>query len=323
MKDNRISHFLGVLSETYPVTCGEAACAEKIKEILTENGAEVLIDAMGNVIARKTAKRTDVEVPKKRLYCAGIDVPGFTVLGVEENGRVNIAKLGELDIGNILYSTVRFTHGTKVCAEGIVLRDGIGDDAAFYADTGITDTEELADKVRCGDGVAIKGGITVHADGNIYGFGAANLLCTAALIDMFLGTDADRCGCDVYALFAVQSNLRARGFEAAVNAVRPDEVILITHSHGEKKPGKVSDGAKLIAKYRSGFSSEELIGELSRISGGTLGVCVSDSDGVELGMAVRAGALFAAVCIPSENCGSFGEHVNVKDGEAVRKICGS
>ena len=143
MKDNRISHFLGVLSETYPVTCGEAACAEKIKEILTENGAEVLIDAMGNVIARKTAKRTDGEVPKKRLYCAGIDVPGFTVLGVEENGRVNIAKLGELDIGNILYSTVRFTHGTKVCAEGIVLRDGIGDDAAFYADTGITDTEEI------------------------------------------------------------------------------------------------------------------------------------------------------------------------------------
>ena len=323
MEDNRISYFHGALAETFPVTCGEAACAEKIKELLAPSGAEVLIDAMGNVIARKTAKRTDGEVPKKRLYCANIDVPGFTVLGVEENGRVNIAKLGELDVGNILYSTVFFTNDTKVCAEGKVFKSGGDDAASFYAETGITDKSKLEDKVRCGGSAAIKSGMTFFADGSIYGLGAANLMCAAVLIDMFLCMDAGKCGCDLYALFAVQSNLRARGFEAAVNAVRPDEVILITHSHGDKKLGKVSDGAKLIMKYRSGFACEELTGELSRAAGGTLGVCVSDLDGLELGMAVRAGARFAAVCVPSANCGSFGETVNLKDGDAVRKICGN
>ena len=302
-RERDIIDYFNMLAGTYPVTCGEGACANAIKDVLSECADCVKIDSLGNVIASKSAKSP---TGKKLLYCASIDVPGFSALGVEPDGRVRLEKLGDFDSNGVLYSNLVFADTCEM-RDAVLLPDGNG---TYLAATDISDRDEVERAVKIGQSVAIKKPFTFFSDGSVYGFRVGTLMCAATLMKIFAESKPDECGADIYALFAVQSSLGARGFDAAINAVRPQYVIQITS--GEKKLGGVGSGAKLIVKYKNGVSSEALCARLLECDK-SLTPCVSDLSGNELAMAIRAGAEYASVGIPCENPGTLGERVSVRD----------
>lgn len=307
-RERDIIAYFNMLAGTYPVTCGEGACAKAIADALSEYADCVKIDPLGNVIVSKSTKKSG---GKKLLYCANMDIPGFAALGVEPDGRVRLEKLGEFDASGVLYSKLVFAGGKP--REAILLPDGNG---GYLAATDICDRDEVERAVKIGGSVAIDKPVVYHGDGSVYGFGVGTLMCAATLMKIFAESNPEECGADIYALFAAQSGLGARGFDAAINGIRPQYVVQI--GCGEKRLGKVGSGANVIVKYKNGVSSEALTERLLE-GDKSLTPCVSDLLGTELGMAVRAGAEYASVGIPCENFGTLGERVCVRDcGGEVR-----
>ena len=81
------------LTEASGVSGNEKEVREIILELAAETGAEVSVDRIGNVIARKKGRKGS----KKVMVAAHMDEIGFIISSISENGMLKFKVVGGID----------------------------------------------------------------------------------------------------------------------------------------------------------------------------------------------------------------------------------
>src|SRR5690554_4078248 len=88
-----MAEILKRLTEANGVTGNEDEVREIILELAAETGAEVSVDRMGNVIAKKKGRTGN----KKVMVAAHMDEVGFIITYISENGMLKFKLVGGID----------------------------------------------------------------------------------------------------------------------------------------------------------------------------------------------------------------------------------
>lgn len=251
------------LASTPGVSGREDDIARLVVEQITPYVDTVVIDALGNVIARREG-----DGPTLMLE-AHLDEVGFMVREIESSGYIRFLQVGPIPEPPVVGQRLHL-HTPHARIEGIVGYNSECD--SVYLDTGL-DVDELEEVVRIGDmltfrdGVARLGGGLIASKAMDNRTGVFSLLETAREISM---TDLSR---EVVFGFSVRHEVGALGIPALVSAVEPRQAIVVDVALASDYPHGVANrlgstelhgGAVL---WRGVDLSESLANRLDEIAG--------------------------------------------------------
>lgn len=232
--------------------CGyEHSVSYFLKEYLTSKVDEVMIDPIGNVIARKKGDKPGPTI----LLTAHMDEIGFIVKKIEPNGLLRFEKLGGHDDRILLAQPVK-VMGTNGDIPGVIgtisAHFAKFDDASkvrkhsqLYIDIGVSSKEEVAEL-----GIEIGTPITWGTEFQVIGLASKPRIRSKAL--------DDRAGCAVIVqvleeiqnisfagelvlLFAVQEEVGLRGARTAAEHINADAAIAIDTTAVSDTPEETMD----------------------------------------------------------------------------------
>jgi endoglucanase len=195
----------------------EKPAGELIRSKIAPFVDETRYDAMGNLIALKRGTKPEGE-RKKLMFAAHMDIIGFIVTFIEENGYVRFATIGGVNLTIAAYRPVVFEGGAK----GVIVNEDGGSGAAdkMYVDLGTSSKKESEKKVKIGEAFIIAPNMTRLAGGRIAGNVLDDRVACAVLIEA--ASMAKDCPDDVYYVFTVQEEVGCRGSKTAAYAIAPD-----------------------------------------------------------------------------------------------------
>ena len=240
------------------VTGDEAKIASLIGDIAKKHADECYTDKMGNLIALKKGKSSE----KKVVFSSNMDISGFIVTHVEENGKIRFSDLGACSAVALAYSRVILPSG----AYGVIVPDSPASKdfkiSDMYLDVGATNKEEAEKAVTLGDTFTTVPHLTPLQNGKI----ASNALdCRAGCAILLKVMEDCSPEYDTYFVFTAQKNFTSRGARASVFPLNPDVAITISASQREKAENKnlppvtLGMGGGLLIKDRTAIYSERLI----------------------------------------------------------------
>ncbi|MDD6484432.1 MAG: M20/M25/M40 family metallo-hydrolase [Clostridiales bacterium] len=221
------------LSDMRAISGFEYRINREIAQMLGEYADEVKIDALGNVIAKKSCGNTGAP---SIMIEAHMDEIGLIVTSVDEKGYLTFANVGGVD-NRILPSLEVVVHG-KEDIWGV-----IGVKPAYLREEGKTapvkdlaiDTGLCADKVKelvsVGDSVTIAQSVGKIGAGQWSGKTLDDRAGVAALILALKALGDTKLNIDVYAVAAVQEEVGCRGAKTAAYGVNPDMAIAVDVTH--------------------------------------------------------------------------------------------
>lgn len=217
---------LELLSNENGVSGNENKIRDIIINEITQYADKIKIDTMGNVIAFKQG-RTD----KRVMITAHMDEPGFIVSEITDSGYLKIKTVGTIDPRVIVSKRVRIGD-TKV--KGVIgmkaihlqkkaERENTVSVSDLFVDIGAKNKADALKSVQTGDFIAFD---TEFKDlgANIKGKALDSRMGCACLIEL-LKCEFEY---DIYAVFAVQSEIEGRGALVAAYDIAPDATIVIS-----------------------------------------------------------------------------------------------
>ena len=240
------------------ITGDEASAASLIGDIASKYADECYTDKMGNLIALKKGKSSE----KKVVFSTNMDISGFIITHVEENGKIRFSDLGACSTVALAYSRIMLPSG----AFGVVIPDNpsskdfkIND---MYLDVGASSKAEAESVVTLGDTFTVVPHFTELQNKKI----ASNALdCRAGCAILLKVMEDCEPIYDTYFIFTAQKNFSSRGARASVYPINPDVAITVSASQREKAENKnlpsvcVGGGAGVLIKDRSLICSERLV----------------------------------------------------------------
>lgn len=220
---------MACLLEKLSNTCGVSGNEHKIRDIIikeiTPYVNEIKIDTMGNIIARKYGRSG-----KKTALIAHMDEPGFIVSGITDTGYIKFSPVGKIDPRTIVSKRVLIGENEIKGVIGMKAihlqkkeeRENVVAVSELFIDIGAKNKKEAEKLISLGEYITFDTefkaiGETVKGKG----LGAA-ISCTCLIKAL------KNCGdSDIYAVFAVQSEIEGRGAHVAIYDIQPDEAVII------------------------------------------------------------------------------------------------
>lgn len=292
------------VTQAFGVSGHENKVAELIREELKDVKCEVKEDKLGNIIVKKGSGE------KRIMISANMDVKGLIAYYVEDDGKVRIHNLGDIEAGSVVNKIVEFESGivgevVSEVKENHEFRD-------LYVDLGFKTRETALKYVKESDVATFKGN-TYEEEDNIVSPNLSNRIGCYIMLKLI----KDICNCDkeLYFVFSVQGQLEARGARAAAFDIKPD-LCLALNTENEKYV-KVGDGPVIVTLQKGLImhsNIKELLVSKAKEMDMKVQLCVSDemSDGSTVHKEV-GGIQTGTVAVPCKNKGTIKENVSLKD----------
>ena len=229
--------FLKKLCMTYGISGDERKVRELIEKRIKDCGAEISVDAMGNLLVFKRGKK---RAKNKVLLSAHMDEVGFIVSGINSDGTLRIESVGGIDrkaaygkrvaVGSSAVSgvvSVKPIHLLKSDEKYTVIQID-----KMAVDIGTDSREETLRYASYGDSVCFAAN-----------YSEENGVIMAKALD-------DRAGCfilteilrgeleyDLYFSFVVQEEVGLRGAKAAAYTIDPKFAIVVEATTASDVPG--------------------------------------------------------------------------------------
>lgn len=295
---------LNDIIQVFGVSGHESKVAELIKEELRDVKCEIREDKLGNIIVKKGSGK------EKIMISANMDVKGLMAYYIEDDGKIRIHNLGDIEAGRIVNKTVEFESGIagevfSEVKENHEFRD-------LYVDLGFKTREAALKYVKEGDAATFKGN-TYEEDDNIVSPNLSNRI--GCYIMLKLIKDICDCNKELYFVFSVQGQLEARGARAAAFDIKPDLCFALNTEN--EKYVKVGDGPAIVTMQKGLImhsNIKELLVSKAKEMDMKVQLCVSDemSDGSTVHKEV-GGIQTGTVAAPCKDKGTVKETVNLKD----------
>lgn len=290
--------------QVFGVSGHEKKISELIKRELRDVKCEVKEDKLGNIIVKKGSGE------KKIMVSANMDVKGLIAYYIEDDGKVRIHNLGDIEAGSVVNKTVEFESGIvgevfSEVKENHEFRD-------LYVDLGFKTREAALKYVREGDTATFKGN-TYEEENNIVSPNLSNRV--GCYIMLKLIKDICDCDKDLYFVFSVQGQLEARGARAAAFDIKPDLCFALNTEN--EKYVKIGNGPAIVAMQKGLImhsNIKELLVNEAKEMDMKVQLCVSDemSDGSTVHKEV-GGIQTGTVAVLCKDKGTIRETVNLKD----------
>jgi endoglucanase len=215
------------LTEARGVTGNENEAREIILELAAKAGAEVSVDRMGNVIAKKPGRQGS----KKVMLSAHMDEVGFIISGFSENGMLKFKTVGGIDQRILLSKRVLIGKNAVPGVIGIKAihlqepdeRNNVIKQKQMYIDIGVKSREEAEKVVKLGDYVSFDSRFVQFGDNKVKAKALDDRAGCGVLLEML----KDTYGFDLVACFVVQEEIGMRGAEVAAYHVEPDLAVVL------------------------------------------------------------------------------------------------
>ena len=219
------------LSEAFGVSGQEQEVRDILYEAIRTEADEIHVDAIGNLIAaRKARKPIPDGVPMRIMIAAHMDEVGFMVTGIENGGSLRFAPVGGIDprvvVGKQVVVGKERMPGV-IGSKPIHLQDRTENKQVFrfdqlMIDVGASSKDDLEGKIKVGDYAAFAMSyreLDTSPDGlrTVMGKALDDRAGCALLVELLKGDYAF----DLYAAFTVQEEVGLRGARVAAYAIKP------------------------------------------------------------------------------------------------------
>lgn len=301
----------------------EKTIGEYIIKEFSSHFDECYRDNLLNVIA---LKKGHTENPKKVMLFAHLDVAGFIVTHIEENGKLRFSPVGETVINSAVYQKVFFENGTQ----GIILPEQADEKYTYnslFVDIGATDKKEAERYISVGDCFSLSLDITMLKGDKLLGASLDNRASCAVLLTaaMNLKDNPD----DIYFVFSSQQKAGNRGIKSTAFAISPDFAISIDTSLSIccENPSvriELGKGPAIKIKDKSVICNEKLtkfVENTANSIGLNLQNEVTNCGTSELAVVQSTcGASVSGLVIPCENPNTSAQIININDLEGLAKL---
>ena len=296
-----------------------------IAEMMRPLVDEIRVDAMGNLICKKSGSATE---KKKLLLCAHMDEIGFIVTFIEENGMLRIAPIGGISFGAAAFGEVVFENGTKgvLVPESGTPASELSKAEKYVIDIGAASQKEAERRVKIGDCCALVPHLTRLNANRVCGRPLDDRIGCAVMVKIAEALTAPKD--DVYYVFSVQEEVGCRGARPAAFGISPDVALIYDvtgtgDAQGAKPMAvKLGGGVAVKIKDNSVICHAGLVDELLHVAKqqGIAAQCEiltyggTDTSSVQMtGHGCRAGAL----SIPCRSIHSGTEMLDLRDAAAA------
>jgi tetrahedral aminopeptidase len=218
------------LVETYGPSGFEDSVRDVIRNEVEEHAAELYVDALGNLIARKKGDGSG----RKVMIAAHMDEIGVMVTHVTKEGFLRFTNVGGVYPHTLMGSRIRFADGTigVIHSERLEDRGKIHPLDKHFIDVGASSRD--ACHIRVGDAAAFLGPFHEQDDRYIAKSMDDRIGCAIAIRVL---QQLDTTPHDVYFVFSVQEEVGTRGAQAAANALEPEIGIALDVTGTGDTPG--------------------------------------------------------------------------------------
>lgn len=208
---------------------GVSGNEHKIRDIIireiTPYVDKIEIDTMGNLIAVKHGKKN-----KKIMISAHMDEPGFIVSDITDTGYIKFKSVGKIDLRTIVSKRVLIGENKIKGVIGMKAihlqkkseRENTVDVSDLFIDIGAKDKKNAKKKINLGDFISFDTEFKEIGE-NIKGKAldsAISCVCLAEALKQSYESD-------IYAVFAVQSEIEGRGAQVAAYGINPDAAVIL------------------------------------------------------------------------------------------------
>ena len=217
----------------------EGAVREKIISLLPKN-CEYSVDALGNLIVRKCAKKS----PKNKvMLSAHMDEVGMIITHIEQDGCLRFSRVGGIDPAVLVGRLVKVDGVSGVIgSKPIHLKSAqerkkpVSLDDLFI-DIGASSAKQAENAVRLGDCVAFDGEFWQFGEGKVKAKAIDDRFGCAVLLELL----KDDIEYDFTCAFLVQEEVGLRGAKAAAYAVNPDIAVIFEATTAADTPLSTAD----------------------------------------------------------------------------------
>ncbi len=212
----------------------EKAAAKLIEKEIAPFCDEVTYDKIGNLIAKISPKNGKPE--KKMMLVAHMDEVGFMVKNIDNDGRVRIALLGDVDTRTLSGRRVMFVNGVCgiVAAKPIhVLSEGERSkptaEKSLYIELGTKDKAETEELVRVGDYGTFEPKFVEMRNGYLAGKALGGRASVALLCELIRNINKEEIKDELHFVFSVKREIAKMQFgaETAAFTLAPDFAVIL------------------------------------------------------------------------------------------------
>jgi len=217
------------LSEARGVSGHEKAVREVIQNVVREYCDETRVDALGNLICLRRARRTAPHAPRRVMIAAHMDEIGLIVTGINSDGTLRFAKVGGIDDRILLSKRVLVGENAIPGVIGYrpihlipaAERERVADMTKAAIDIGATSKANAEKLTKPGDYIAFDTPYEVlEAEGlrTVKGKAFDDRAGCAVLVELL----KEDYPFDLYAAFTAQEEVGLRGARVAAYAIQPE-----------------------------------------------------------------------------------------------------
>lgn len=244
----RLTALLGALSEAPGPSGCERAVASLVADALRPYCDDVRVDALGNVIAKRSGTAPAEERRPRLMIAAHMDEIGLIVTKIDDSGFLRFGSIGGIDPRTIVAQEVVVLSDSPL--PGFVgvkpphlLADSERDKAQpleeLFIDVGLP-ADEVRRRVRVGDPIVFKRAFTKLRGTRVCGKALDNRAGVAALIEAMRLLSGLSHAADVYAVATVQEEVGLRGAMVSAYGIVPDMAVAVDVGFGAA-PGLPED----------------------------------------------------------------------------------
>lgn len=222
------------LSNMRAISGSEYRINKEIADMFLQFADEVIIDALGNVVAKKKSKNPSAPSIMIEAHC---DEIGLMVTDITDDGFITFVNVGGID-RRILPSSVVRIHGRNDICGVIGIKSGayLEKDKAvkitdMAIDTGLSKAA-LNEIVSIGDTITLPQSVGLLGDNEFSGKTLDDRASVAALIKVMENIKGEDLNVNVYACAHVQEEVGLRGAKVSAFNLNPDMAIAIDVTHG-------------------------------------------------------------------------------------------
>lgn len=210
---------------------------EVIKEEIKKYSDEVIVDALGNLIAHKKGTKSKI------MIAAHMDEIGITATVIDDNGFIRFCPVGGLYNKDLIARRVCFENGTI----GVIGSEEDNKDRKInkmYIDIGAKNKEDAEKYVNIGDS-AVFCAEFVKTENSVISKALDNRAGCYVLIEAMKNIKSDN---DLYFVFTTQEEVGLRGAKTAAYQISPDYALAIDVTD----TGDTPEGIKMAVKSGNG-----------------------------------------------------------------------
>jgi putative aminopeptidase FrvX len=324
------------LSEANGVSGHEQEVRAIILEEIRGRVDECLVDALGNLVARKKGSGTS---RLKVLVAAHMDEVGLMITHIEDNGLIRFDKVGGIDDRILPARTVLI--GDKRIPGVIAMkpvhlvekgeRDKVPESRTLAIDVGASTRAEAEKLVQRGDCAAFASEFRVLAlEGSAWRTVQGKAFDDRAGCAILAELLKERYPFDLSAAFTVQEEIGLRGAQVAAHAEDPDAAFVLECTGANEVPTprdvspntRIGQGATISLRDGSSIADPRLVDHVTRtaqaigvrhqfrgpVSGGTDAAAIQRS---------RAGVAAITISVPARYIHSAAAILDLNDFDAV------